>query len=353
MSGDIFDVFVGSISAWNQIGLFFGGLIMLLIGGVMIADFVWWRVSADQFTGKIIDVLGNGKNFFPVIEYTNKVDTLIRANTNSGSSHLATKYPGRLVKILVKPHDPELARVKGYVWFILGIIFAGPGIVMSFVALTQYEISLYTILIGLGILGYGGFKLSKIIKPKSERESVGEFQSRKRKEQQKKWDNMQSLSEAEIRERIAKQDKANGTMVPIMMLLGLALIGGGYYLGNDLYEMELGGLHAEGIVTGHERVHDTSSDGGGPSYYPVVRFKDELGNEVTFKDRVGSSHPTDKRGDVVEVLYEPQNSDKAIIDRGLWNWLPSLGVGGAGLLLFTVSIRTFRAMGRRARGDYF
>jgi len=353
MTGGAFDFIVGSMMAWNQVGLFFGGSLMLAIGGAIIADFIWWRVTAEQFTGKIIGVLWDGKNYFPVIEYTNKIGTIIQANTNSGSSVLSTKYPGRQVKILVKPKDPETARIKGYVWFILGLIFAVPGLALCGVALTQYEFSLYTILIGLGVLGYGGFKLAKTIKPKEERENVNEFQSRKRKEWQEKREKMQSLSEREIKERLDKQDKANAKWMPVMMLLSLALFSGGLYLGNKQYQMELVGVLAEGAVIRLESVNNPSSEGNSTTYYPVVRFEDKQGHTMTFQDRVGASYPMNKQGDIVTVLYDPQYPDKAMIDRGLWNWLPAMGCAGAGLLLLLVNMQTYRRSRRRAKGAYF
>jgi len=353
MTGGAFDIIVDSARAWNQVGLFFGGFLMLAIGGAIIADFIWWRVTAEQYTGKIIGVLWDSKNYFPVIEYTNKIGTTIQANTKSGSSILSTKYPGRQVKILVKPNDPETARIKGYAWFILGLIFVVPGLAFCSISLTQYEISLYTILIGLGVLSYAGFKLVKIIKPKEERENVNAFKSRKRIEWKEKWEKMQPLSEREIKEHLNKQDKTNAKLIPVMMLLSLALFSGGLYLGNKQYQMEQVGVVAEGTIIRLERVNDPNSEGNGFTYYPVVRFEDEQGHTITFQDRVGSSHPMSKQGDNVTVLYNSQFPNIAMIDRGMLNWLPAIGCAGTGVLLLLVNIQTYRKRSRRVKGDYF
>ncbi|MGV7222625.1 MAG: DUF3592 domain-containing protein [Nitrospinales bacterium] len=353
MTGDFFNILAGSMSAWNQIGLFCGGLLMFAIGGAMLADFIWWRVTADHFTGKINGVLWDGKHYFPMVEYTNHAGAIIQADTESGSSILTTKFPGRQVKVLVKPKDPETARIKGYVWFVIGLILALPGLALCGIAVTQYDFSIYTILIGLGVIGYGGLKLSKIIKPKNKREKLDKFRNRKRKERQKKREKMKSLSEQEIKERLAKHDKTNIKIMPVMLLIGLALLCGGIYLGNEQYKMEQVGVSAEGSVIRFERVTNHSSEGNSFTYYPVVRFEDEQGNAVTFKSRVGSSHPTNEQGDIVSVIYNPQNPEKAMIDSGWWNWFPTIGCASASLLFLWINIQTYIGTRRRAKGDYF
>lgn len=47
----MFDVAFEAISAWNQVGLIIGGVICLLIGGVFIADFIYWRITAYKVRG--------------------------------------------------------------------------------------------------------------------------------------------------------------------------------------------------------------------------------------------------------------------------------------------------------------
>src|SRR5439155_827275 len=70
------------------------------------------------------------------------------------------------------------------------------------------------------------------------------------------------------------------------------------------------------------RLKSESSDHGGYSYYPIVRFRTETNALVEFKDSVGSNPPSYRVGDKVTVLYLLDNpSQEAIIDRGLfWNW---------------------------------
>lgn len=67
-----------------------------------------------------------------------------------------------------------------------------------------------------------------------------------------------------------------------------------------------------------------SSGSDRSSYYPVVRFTDADGSEVRFKDDFGSNPPSYSVGEAVTVLYVRGGAaHDAMIDRGLWNWLPT------------------------------
>jgi len=49
----MFDILFDSMSAWNQTGLMIGGLICLLIGGLLLADFLYWRMKGIRVKGVI------------------------------------------------------------------------------------------------------------------------------------------------------------------------------------------------------------------------------------------------------------------------------------------------------------
>ena len=52
----MFDLIFDGLSAWNQLLLIFGGLILLAIGGAILGDFVYWRLKAQRVKGKIVGV---------------------------------------------------------------------------------------------------------------------------------------------------------------------------------------------------------------------------------------------------------------------------------------------------------
>jgi hypothetical protein len=88
-----------------------------------------------------------------------------------------------------------------------------------------------------------------------------------------------------------------------------------------------------------------------------VRFETAAGHGVTFRDAIGSSHPIDKRGEIVRVIYDPADLDRAIIDRGIWNWAIPGGCGSFGGLILVASLRGLvgahrrRGVGMSPRGE--
>lgn len=68
------------------------------------------------------------------------------------------------------------------------------------------------------------------------------------------------------------------------------------------------------------------------SYYPIIRFRTVKGNEVVFTDREGSYPPKYEVGDVVDVLYNPENPQDAIINSWMSIWMGPLWFTMIGLL---------------------
>ncbi len=71
----------------------------------------------------------------------------------------------------------------------------------------------------------------------------------------------------------------------------------------------------------------------------------------------GSNHPIDERGEIVGVIYDPADLERAIIDRGIWNWAIPGGSGLFGALILVASLRGLvgayrrRAVGIDPRGE--
>ncbi|WP_448541587.1 DUF3592 domain-containing protein, partial [Roseiflexus sp.] len=65
-------------------------------------------------------------------------------------------------------------------------------------------------------------------------------------------------------------------------------------------------------------------------FYPVVEFRTADGESVRFEGSTGSNPSAYRVGDTVNVRYDPQTPQSALIDS--WElWLPSgivIGVGG-------------------------
>jgi hypothetical protein len=92
--------------------------------------------------------------------------------------------------------------------------------------------------------------------------------------------------------------------IPVL-LIGLAVCASGGIYGahsiNDLARAQ----HAAGSVVRVDKI--------GTTYQPVVKFTTAAGQQITFTDSVGSSPPSHKPGDTVDVVYAPDHPDGAKI----------------------------------------
>jgi hypothetical protein len=61
-----------------------------------------------------------------------------------------------------------------------------------------------------------------------------------------------------------------------------------------------------------------------------VQFETGSGREITFRGATGSSHPIDERGEIVQVICDPADLERFIIDRGVWNWRFRAAAGYSG-----------------------
>jgi hypothetical protein len=91
-------------------------------------------------------------------------------------------------------------------------------------------------------------------------------------------------------------------------------------------------------------VYTHSSEGGG-GYSPVYQFRTVTGETVVVQDGLSSNPPMFKEGQIIDVLYDPANPQKARIKKWLsLYFLPTLlgGLGlifgGIGVVLFVVQI---------------
>jgi hypothetical protein len=347
------------MSAWNQVGFFIGGLIMVAIGGACIADFAYWRIRAERFRGVITGALTDDgksstnktahKNLFPVVEYTNIEGRTVTGYSNNGSSILINKIPGREVELLVMADDPETIRIKGYVGLTFGLIFLIPGFILWGISIFSYKTTIYSFLIAALFLAYIGHKIFKNILPREEWRTVTEFRKQSREKRQKKRQKMKFLGRDDILQMLRKRDKLLLQWSPLHIIIVAGLLFGGAYFGKSQYELEMVGLGAVGEVVDMESEYNSSSDGSSYTYYAVVTFQNEHGKKIRFRDNFGSSHPNIKRGDIVDVLYDPDNEDRAIIDRGIWNWLIPVVFFAVGILMFFTLIPQYMGAIRRRR----
>ena len=125
-----------------------------------------------------------------------------------------------------------------------------------------------------------------------------------------------------------------------VIFFGLIFFGIGAGLTYRQRVLENQGGEAQGEVTNLV----TSCDDDGCTYKPVVHFITESGKNVSFTSTYSSSPPAYDVGESVQVIYSPENPEKAVIKgEGLWFRIIFMIVGGViislGLGLFGSNVK--------------
>lgn len=86
-----------------------------------------------------------------------------------------------------------------------------------------------------------------------------------------------------------------------------------------------------------QMVYSRSSNGGG-GYSPVYQFTTIEGQTIVVADNLSSNPPMFKEGQVIDVLYDPENPQKARIKRWMSLYFVPLLLGGMGLIFGGVGV---------------
>lgn len=322
-------------SAYNQVGLFFGALILFGIGGLLLGDSVYWRIHALRVSGTIIGVLHNNSMYTPVYRYQ-----LPSGETHEAKSPVSTGSPlgyetGRAVSLLVSPKNPSEARTaNNYVLDIIGVAMFAPGIWVAHTALTAYPITPMTWIMGAAMIFYFAERAHSLVKPGGPRISFGAWTPAN--STTARTIDLASVKPAEQflpaagTETFSAQLKRSRAALPIVGLLAVAFASIGAYEGFTTARLEENGVDAPGAVVD---LREESASHGGYTYYPIVQFRTRTGLLIQFKDSIGSDPPRYEPGDKVQVLYLPNDLREAIIDRGVWNWTIAVALSAGGILL--------------------
>ena len=316
------------IQAYNQVSLFIGAFIFLGIGGFILGDAFYWRVHALRGSGTIIGVIAKDGVCTPVYRYALQGGQTHLAKSNTGSSSVRGKEPGRVVPLMISAHNPtEAQEANSYLFDIIGIVFFVPGIWFGYTALTAYPITPMTWFMAVAMLVYLAERGYRILIPKGQRLSIEEWKKQHHIDETtidltevKPIENL--ISAPDVQQARQKQLQNNKKATPILVIFGVILVPVGIYQSVKITRLEAAGLRAQGEVVRLSSEYSSGSGGGHYSYYAIVRFRTEKNVTLEFKDNVGSNPPSYRPGDKVTVLYLPDNRRKdAIIDRGIWwNW---------------------------------
>jgi len=344
---------VEALYAREQVILLLSGIGVTLLGGAFIADHIYWRMRARRFSGTLVGVrekIAQGQSssslYFPVVEYQNEHAERILCETDTGSSSLSDKIPGRRVTLLVQAGKPLEGRILGVTGLVFGLIFIVIGVALGSIALTQYRLSAWTFVVGVAILAALAFMGLRQLAASEQLETGRSFSARKYQERLEDKQALPLLGAEELRPRLKHMNARARKLAPVMGFAGLVLMGAGHWLAKDLYGLLASGASATGHIVGYESVFQPNNRLY--IHYPQVVFTTADGRTVRFQDRVGSGAAATARssGERVSVIYNPQMPEQAMIGRGLWNWAAPFGLLTLGLLLL---LTTLTVWSRRRR----
>lgn len=320
MSGFVFDLIISSSQAYNQVGMFFGAMICLRLGGLILVNSLYWRVHAIRALGTIIGVTTENNLYTPVYRYTLPGMQTCEARSDTGSNLVRGKETGRVVPLLISPHNPSEARqANSYSLELIGALIIAPGLWLGYIALTAYPITPMTWIIGVTLLVYLLERAYRIFVPKGQHLSIAQWKTLPH------TDEMRAIDLTKVRpiEELSPTNQTNNDRpqsrraVPILIVFAVILLGIGIYQSTFIAHLETTGLRAQGEVVRLKEEYNN----GHYNYFAIVRYRAANNMTVQFKDEFGSNPPSHRVGEKVTVLYLPDNLSKAIIDRGMfWNW---------------------------------
>ncbi len=350
MSVSLFDFLFQTQNALAQVMLVVVGLVFFAIGAALIYDHYRWLRQAKKVRATVVGLRVDDSDesaiYYPVIEYPGPKGQPIQAESDSGSSSYISKVPGTMITAYIMPDKPEVFRLPGRLFLILGFFLSAGGVGLCGVAVVTMSVTIYTPIVALIFCIWAALNFRKHVKRGEKREGVEAFKARRKKKFADKRGGLKMLDRAGHSKIQKKHDAAFRKWLWLWWLIALGTIGAGVWAFNDMRHTLAVGIHAQGEIVGMEVDRDSDST----SYYPIVRFYNKDGLSLKFKDNVGSNPPSYRVGDEVDVIYMPEDSRDAMIDRGVWNWVlaGALFVFGA-LMLFGLLSQSRRVNRRLMR----
>ena len=342
----MFELIVGTVSAMNQVAAFVAALVCGGLGGLLLGSAIYWGLHAVRVQGEVIGVRQSGNCFNAVYRYTAPSGETVEATSTEGSSSTRGKQTGTQVPLLVIPGKPqEVQEARSHVFTILGALLLAAGVGIFYIAVRSWRTGPMTWVVAAFFIFHLLNGLRKIWAPKDKSLRAFSLPALLARGQAavpgaSAVTRIEDLaSDPAYQARQGAQRATLRRLAPLLLLAGLGLVALGVYQSRTLMRLQSAGIRSAGLVTGLS----TSHDNHGVSYHPVVAYTDGAGHAVQFTDSVGSNPPLYRRGDAVTVLYLPEKRGSAIIDRGAWNWLPSLVLYLFGALLTAVGVSGWRA----------
>lgn len=327
--------------------LFFWVGLLFAVAGFLIArsarrDFH----GAIRASGEIIgyvpnpDAEGGKPTFAPVVAFDHPLAG--RRVFQSAFSAGNLLYPvGQTVNVLADPSDPTRARIDTNAFFYFGIVFIIIGLGCCAVFLSIFDWSTFSVITAVVVSFALGFGVHRKLAGRSLAEVGGLIRQALGGNvvEEAHFDRSSLLPATQLaatRRRLRKQMLVI-SIVSVVLGVG-GLLGSYRWSEHRLYFLHLA-KQAEGRVVSLEASHSSEST----TWTPIVEFQPpSASSPVRFRHSVGSSPPSWKQGQEVQVLYDPHDPSHAMIDQGRWNLVLPLIPGAVGLLLLSFGLSSLK-----------
>jgi len=348
----MFHLIFDGVRAVNQVGFLLGGLVLLGIGLAIVGHEIYWRVHAQRVDGVLTGVRTRDGFYYSVYRYVlPATGASVEATSSTGSNSLRGRVTGTAMRLMVMPSNPEHAEpANSWLVFVLGVIFALPGLLFLWIALRFSPITTMTwVMLGV-FAALGAFRIKKLLRAPSSLSAAGPSISQWNADRmaQRRADLQAipvvpaeqiqdapktSVFAARSNQLAGNRSTANpATVGAFLLLFGSILFGVGGWMGVKTTHMMTAAVRAPGVVIRMEGVGRSSSK---QSYRAIVRFVTAEGQAVLFRDKIATRPALYDGGEAVVVLYLPEDPQgSAMIDHGIWKWLiPGVLMVLGGLML--------------------
>jgi hypothetical protein len=335
------DLFVDAAALLNQAALLAVAALLGGLGALLAGNRLYWRVRGRSVPATVAGVRVSGRLYYAVYRYKSPAGKRFQATSDVGARAHAKLVTGRKLRLFfLKKHPDRVAEAGVQILEAVGWGCCALAALMVGLALELWPVIYPTWFMLALVMVFVAYRLRRSMPARGERPFTS--LTRETVPEDLGGTPIQPIEEilsGPVRaERQRKQRIAGLIVTPILVAAGVGVFALGAQLGRTTYLLLSTGARAHGTVLFSELKKTLH----GSSYYPVVQFATSNGLAVQFRDNMGSSPPTYREGEAVEVLYLPAVPESsATIDRGVLNWLAPgiLCIGGVFLAVVAVGAR--------------
>jgi hypothetical protein len=333
-----------------EIVFLLAGSVFVVIGLAIVYSEIKARRGTQRAIGKVIGYSTGPKrdrvtaSFYSVAEYIG-LDGRKRYIESSVGSSAPLHAVGDTVTILVNGEEPHKSVFQSTLSLIVGCVIASMGMACVLVFAITFQANTYSLIMAAAVL------IATVVKLKSLRRKVP--LSWTMWQEYKKQALGTKVFDEHAKDRIAWADplmiaaaasqykKSQRFAVPFLFAVGF----GSLLLGHHFYVKTEGFLEKARRASGHvvelKEVESTDSDSSS-TWAPVIEFNDDSNRRLRFVESISSNPPGYHRGQVVTILYNPENPNEARIDRGRANQWAAILLASVGSLFLLLAIFTLK-----------